>query len=326
MSYKSSFFTFGIMLFTTMTASAISKNEEYINVWKSTAVIQMLEHGIPASITIAQGILESGAGTSKLATKGKNHFGIKCNDWSGKKMYHDDDKKRECFRVYSSAEESFIDHSLFLKKERYADLFLLQITDYRGWAKGLKKKGYATNPKYPDLLIELIEKYNLNQYDKLDPMADRRLERKINKNEEKSNETEGEATQKRNRGEEKKLKTWKSFLTEESNEIIRPQFVVSHEGDTYYRLAVKYDMGLWQLRKYNDFNPSDEFLRPGQRVYLMPKAHKSMDKINYTVKSEDEDLYNISQQEGVKLSRLVKSNPSLSIENSLTTGTVVKLR
>lgn len=143
----------------------------YIEQYKKIAVEEMLEYGIPASITIAQGIHESAAGKSKLALNSNNHFGIKCHkDWSGKGYKHDDDKPQECFRVYNNPEESYRDHSLFLKGRRwYNPLFELPHDDYKGWAKGLKKAGYATNPHYAEILIGLIEKYNLSNLDKLSP-------------------------------------------------------------------------------------------------------------------------------------------------------------
>ena len=127
----------------------------------------MKEYGIPASITLAQGILESGDGNSELATKANNHFGIKCHsDWTGESMKYDDDRRNECFRVYSDARESFKDHSLFLsERSRYATLFDLDPIDYKGWARGLKKAGYATDPKYADRLIDLIERHELYRYD-----------------------------------------------------------------------------------------------------------------------------------------------------------------
>lgn len=135
---------------------------DYIDKYKAIAQEQERLYKIPACITLAQGILESGSGTSRLAVEANNHFGIKCHrDWEGEKFYKDDDKKNECFRVYASAEESYTDHSLFLKKKRYADLFELDIKDYKAWAKGLKRAGYATNPDYPQLLINLIEMYGL---------------------------------------------------------------------------------------------------------------------------------------------------------------------
>ena len=145
---------------------APSAPEQYIAEWSDEAVYQMAVHGIPASITLAQGILESGSGRSELAAKSNNHFGIKCHsDWDGERVYHDDDRRGECFRSYDNASESFHDHSEFLKRSRYEALFELKPTDYVRWAKGLKKCGYATNPKYAHLLIDLIERYDLAQYD-----------------------------------------------------------------------------------------------------------------------------------------------------------------
>lgn len=141
--------------------------EIYIDKFKNIAIREMKNYGIPASITLAQGILESGSGNSRLAREANNHFGIKCtSDWTGKTIFEDDDKEDDCFRVYKSAEESFRDHSEFLKRKRYAALFELDKYDYRGWASGLKAAGYATNPKYADLLISLVERYKLDRFDK----------------------------------------------------------------------------------------------------------------------------------------------------------------
>ena len=132
----------------------------YITKWKEVAIQKMKEHGIPASITLAQGLLESRSGQSDLTLEARNHFGIKCTpDWTGGKVYHDDDKKDDCFRKYKRDEDSFEDHSKFLMKPRYAGLFELKPTDYKGWAHGLKKAGYATDPRYPAKLIDLIERY-----------------------------------------------------------------------------------------------------------------------------------------------------------------------
>lgn len=138
----------------------------YIEAFKGVAIAEMNAYGIPASITLAQGILESGSGSSSLAKYANNHFGIKCtSDWKGKAYYKDDDKSDDCFRVYKDARESYKDHSEFLKRKRYSFLFELDKNDYKNWAIGLKTAGYATNPKYPDLLIGIIEKYQLNKYD-----------------------------------------------------------------------------------------------------------------------------------------------------------------
>ncbi len=147
---------------------AQTKTEAYINNYKTLAIAEMNRFNIPASITLAQGILESGNGESRLATEGKNHFGIKCHsNWSGKTIIEDDDEKGECFRKYPKVADSYRDHSLFLtERGRYSFLFDYSPTDYKKWAKGLKRAGYATNPKYPSLLINLIERYELYQYDK----------------------------------------------------------------------------------------------------------------------------------------------------------------
>lgn len=140
---------------------------QYIDRFRNIAVQEMNIYGIPASITLAQGLLESGNGNGELAVVANNHFGIKCtSDWKGKSYFKNDDKINDCFRVYDNPESSFRDHSEFLKRKRYAHLFELEKNDYEGWANGLKAAGYATNPRYPQLIIGLIKKYNLNQYDK----------------------------------------------------------------------------------------------------------------------------------------------------------------
>ena len=155
--------------------------ERYIQKWAPTAVREMYRSGVPASITLAQGLLESRYGLSSLASEGNNHFGIKCHkDWTGKTMRYDDDAKGECFRVYDSADESFQDHSDFLRyRDRYKSLFDLKTTDYKGWAYGLKKAGYATDPHYPAKLIKYIEDYRLYEYDKMTPEDSDRLEQSV---------------------------------------------------------------------------------------------------------------------------------------------------
>ena len=162
---KISFLLFSFLFFATQ---AQNKTEQYIAKYSIIAVAEMNMYGIPASITLAQGILESGNGESRLAVDGKNHFGIKCHsNWNGKTIIEDDDEKGECFRKYNKVADSYRDHSLFLaERDRYSFLFEYQKTDYKKWAKGLKKAGYATNPKYPTLLINLIEKYDLSRFDK----------------------------------------------------------------------------------------------------------------------------------------------------------------
>jgi len=156
------------LIFSFFSVFSQNKTEAYIEKYRQIAIDEMHRYNIPASITLAQGILESGNGESFLAIKGNNHFGIKCHDnWNGKTIIEDDDEKGECFRKYSKVTDSYKDHSLFLtERERYASLFLLSPTNYKAWAKGLKEAGYATNPTYPTLLINLIEKYDLDRLDK----------------------------------------------------------------------------------------------------------------------------------------------------------------
>ena len=153
----------------TTTINTTDKVAIYVHKYKAIAQYEMQKSGVPASITLAQGILESGAGNGDLTKRANNHFGIKCHNWTGEKVYHDDDKKGECFRKYSHPSESFKDHSIFLtSRGRYASLFQLNKKDYKGWAKGLRKAGYATDPKYPSKLISLIERYQLNTYDEVE--------------------------------------------------------------------------------------------------------------------------------------------------------------
>ncbi len=159
-------FCFLVSFFCLYSVSSQSKSELYIKQYSELAINEMKEFGIPASITLSQGILESGNGESYLATEGKNHFGIKCHGWEGQEIYADDDKENECFRKYKKVQQSYRDHSEFLSKySRYSSLFELEITDYKGWAKGLKKAGYATSPTYAEKLISIIERYNLQEFD-----------------------------------------------------------------------------------------------------------------------------------------------------------------
>lgn len=202
----------------------------YIGKYKNIAIDKMVKYKIPASITLAQGILESGNGRSTLALKSNNHFGIKCHKgWNGKKVYHDDDRRHECFRKYDSPEGSFDDHSKFLTtRGRYSFLFDLREDNYKGWAKGLKKAGYATDRKYPSKLIDLVETYNLHHYDKL-----------VLKGHKRSYERE--------------------------LEIETPYIIVS-KGDTLYSIARNNNMSVDDLKKFNDLRSNQ--ISIGQKLYL----------------------------------------------------------
>ncbi|MCH2216127.1 MAG: glucosaminidase domain-containing protein [Flavobacteriales bacterium] len=263
---------------------------EYIDLWKNVAINQMKEYGIPASITLAQAILESGDGNSELARGANNHFGIKCHGWSGKKVYHDDDKRNECFRKYTNARESFKDHSIFLQRSRYRFLFDYNVTDYKSWAKGLKQAGYATNPKYPELLIRLIEENNLAQYDRLGKKKDN-SEISVKKKKTDSSNSE------------------EIFVNLESNMRIqnssnRIKYVITDTEYSVDELATRLGMGPWQIRKYNDISKGDDIFQ-GQLIYLQPKRGKNRD-YDYHIVKEGETLRMVSQRYGVKMKKILK--------------------
>lgn len=265
---------------------------KYIEEWHEVAVAEMKEFGIPASITLAQGILESGNGQSELAKKSRNHFGIKCHeDWEGDRVYHDDDEDNECFRKYDDAEDSFRDHSLFLKnRSRYASLFEEHPTDYKAWAKGLKKAGYATNPKYTTLLIDLIEKYDLHRFDLELDAAELFPEDQLT-------------------------------VRESDNRV---DYVISREGDTWEILAELLDKHVEDLLEYNELR-FDHKLEPGKIVYLQPKRRRASRENRYYVVREGESLYDVSQKFAVRLEKIYKKN-DLKAGEQVPAGTKLRLR
>ncbi|WP_036603370.1 glucosaminidase domain-containing protein [Olivibacter sitiensis] len=223
--------------------------QQYIERYKSIAVREMNLYGIPASITLAQGLLESGNGNSSLAIQANNHFGIKCtSDWQGPSVLKDDDAVDDCFRSYTTAEESYRDHSQFLLRKRYEPLFELEKNDYMGWAHGLKKAGYATNPKYADLLIGLIERYELNQYD------------------------QAESSLEKNRREERVLQDIAEVPPQKEAEeaAAKPPVAMKiHEvrrGDTLYSIGKLYGLTVDDIKTLNDI--SDEKLSIGQLLLV----------------------------------------------------------
>ena len=253
-------------------------SEDYIHKFHKMAIVEMQAYGIPASITLAQGILESGNGNSELSVKSRNHFGIKCHKgWTGKKVYHDDDEEQECFRKYKKVSDSYRDHSEFLKtRDRYSDLFTYKITDYKAWATGLKKAGYATHPEYATKLISLIERYDLAQYDTVSKF----VKRKVNK------------PKRRDRKE-----IFKSL-----NGL---KYVLSLPGDDFDQIATEQSLWLWQLLEFNDLK-ENKSLKNGERVYLEFKKNRS--KSDFHLVEEGETLYIISQQHGLRLAKLECKN------------------
>lgn len=267
--------------------------EAYIEKYSKIAVEQMKLHRIPASITLAQGLLESGAGKSRLAVHGNNHFGIKCHGWNGRKQYHNDDEEGECFRVYDNARESFEDHSLFLQKKRYERLFSYKITDYESWAHGLKACGYATSPTYAQSLISIIERYELYRFDTKDGGH------KASGNNGKKQKEDGRKT----KGEKAARKQYDIRF---NNGV---PYVISQQGDTYKTLAWDLDKSCRKLAKYNECDADDRLL-PGTVVYLEKKAKKGAKEYKgkvYVVKPGD-TMYLISQHFAIRLKYLYRIN------------------
>lgn len=287
-----------------------AKYLNYIEKYKDIAVKHQQAYGIPASITLAQGLLESQAGDSPLASSGNNHFGIKCHkDWTGDTLRHDDDALQECFRKYQRAEDSFEDHARFLKRKRYQPLFALSTTDYQGWARTLKQCGYATDPGYPDKLISIIERYELFHYDSGQPIVTKRKELKGDESMEHEIDI--------------------SILDEVSMlHNIRQKgglhYVMAHNGDTYDSIAKEFGLKTRKLLSFNDLK-TPKSLKSGDIIYLQEKEDKAVtggDK--YRVK-RGETLYSISQTYGIKLKALLNLN-SLSFDSKVAPGDTLKMK
>lgn len=283
-----------LLLFTVF-ASAQKKitRKEYIATWQLLAIEEMNRSGIPASIKMAQGVLESGDGNSELSRKSNNHFGIKCKkSWKGKKVYYDDDRKNECFRKYKTVRDSYIDHTNFLMDNpRYASLFKLKRTDYKGWARGLKKAGYATASHYDRTLIRIIEENKLYRLDKkLSPKELASYEHRPKNN----NHDSGGIT----------LNPYSSHSVQRINGL---KAVVVREGDTFEMLAQELDMSGWSLYKYNDHSPGYR-PRAGEVVYIQPKKNKARKGKETHRVGSGESMHFISQLYGIKLKPLYKRN------------------
>lgn len=280
-----------------------SQYQAYINQYKDLAISQMLRYNIPASITLAQGLLESGAGMSELTLKGNNHFGIKCHDWLGATTYHDDDERNECFRAYKDAYESYEDHSKFLtRQQRYRQLFALKRTDYKGWAYGLKRCGYATNLKYAQSLIGIIELYKLYAYDtatKYDKFMVHRSE----------------------------VNNYVSGVKQHTIHTYNKNYYVkARKGDTFKSLAKELGISYRKLAKYNERYKKDALVE-GEVIYLKKKrskADKAYKNRPHRVKA-GESMYSIAQYYGMRLSSLYKMN-GLSPDYSIKVGDLLKVR
>lgn len=275
------------------------------------AVRQQQQYGIPASITLAQGLLESGAGLSRLATEGNNHFGIKCHkDWAGDGIYMDDDERNECFRKYADASQSFEDHARFLKRKRYESLFLLKETDYAGWAEGLKRCGYATDPSYAAKLVNIIELYQLYSYDSGQPVVAKRRELKGDESLEHSvnmdivNEF---------RIMHKISQRWGLY------------YVTVQPGDTYDSIAEELGIKKRKLLSYNEIKSDETMTSIGTPLYLQQKNEAMADDAPHAHKvRHGETIYSIAQHYGLRVKALLKEN-KMSDNEPLSVGRYLRL-
>ena len=296
------------LLLTHLHLSAESR-KAFVKKYKDIAIREMERTGIPASITLAQGILESGCGKSELALNANNHFGIKCHDWKGATYHMDDDKAKECFRKYETIEESWIDHSNFLvSRPRYAGLFQLAPDDYKSWAKGLKAAGYATNPQYAELLIKIIEEEELYKYDQINQPISKEEQPNIPIDEVASQETSAE-----------ELANYRN-----REEIINGLTCIQAvAGDSFDKIAQYYGIKLKKLLNYND--KTENTLQPGEWVFLKRKKTKAARGYEFHRVKEGETLHQIAQQYGVRLKKLHYYN-YLPAGTTLVTGEKIFLR
>lgn len=265
--------------------------KQYINKYKKLAIAEMNRVGIPASITLAQGLLESASGNSTLARRGNNHFGIKCHDWRGKSIRMDDDRKNECFRKYHTVMESFRDHSDFLRnRSRYSFLFKLSIKDYRGWAHGLKRAGYATDSRYAHRLIKIIEEEKLYLFDK------------------KGRKSEYVEPQSENRALADVDKAYEIDPFGARLEIVNGiHYIVVKKGDTFYSIERNLGVSRRKLLRYNELQRG-YVLQVGQVLFLHSKKSKASRGNTYHRVKEGDTMYSISQIYGVRISKLYKYN------------------
>ncbi len=314
MNKKVFLLSLGLSFITLFVAGQRLSPEEYIASYKDMAIKEMLRSGVPASITLAQGILESEAGNSDLVKRSNNHFGIKCkSNWTGESVKHTDDAKDECFRKYNNPEESYIDHSNFLRSnQRYAFLFDLKNNDYRAWAYGLKKAGYATNPRYPNILISNIERYNLQQYDN-----------GLQENNKDFLKMETAITMQPASEVSSERPVTATVLNDGKKTMFNGiKAVFANKGTSLLALATQFDISLSKLLSYND-RKNDGLLNESQIIYLAKKNKEGKQDI-YQL-TEKESLYDISQSLGIQLNYLAAYN-QLKEEVVLNAGTKIKLK
>lgn len=278
-----------------------AKYESYISQYKDIAIREMHRYNIPASITLAQGLLESGAGQGQLARHANNHFGIKCaSGWSGATYKKDDDQRNECFRSYNSVEDSYEDHSKFLQRPHYRPLYKLKITDYKGWANGLKACGYATDKQYAAKLIRIIEEYELYRYDKVKKEVYNFMDYPQN------------------------IKTGssKSHIIFKSGKLL---YIITDNEDNLKLLSKELGISVRRLRKYNELSKNYP-LKQGEIIYLQKKRRRADKTHKYHVVVPGESIHTIAQKYGIRSKYLIKRNNLDKTDYRLEAGDVLRLR
>jgi len=316
----------------------------YVSTYSDIAVSEMFRSGVPASITLAQGMFESGYGRSKLAVQANNHFGIKCHqDWKGETMAYDDDKKGECFRKYPSAADSFHDHSDFLRyKQRYAFLFDYAITDYKSWAYGLKKAGYATLDEYATRIINIIERYNLDRFDTIASSQASAQSAELSASQQMSSDvravinaaggvlpaTPNALSQPQRYTGKGRSGTYAVSLSREILQVNNVPFVYARPGETYASIALQYDLFPGELKRFNDDTQADVDapLQAGIPIYLDRKASKAPSGLEKHICSEGETLSQVAQKYAIRLRSLARINGFKNTDLTLREDQTILLR
>jgi LysM repeat protein len=282
------FYTFIFSHLFAQTSSRMTR-EQYIEKYNEWAVMNMKRSGVPASITLAQGLLESGNGNSRLSREANNHFGIKCHDWTGEKVYYHDDRRNECFRKYNSVYDSYADHARFLStRSRYASLFELKTTDYNGWARGLKKAGYATDHNYDRSMIDIVEDNKLFLFDKDGGGA----------------RSWGRSRKSRSGDDGYVVDPFQSHEVHLNNGV---KYIRVKSGDTFSSIAKEFDLRDWELPRYNDLKERGR-ATDYNYLYIQPKRKKAHPDHEYHMVKDGQTMFEISQIYGVKLKSLYRLN------------------
>ncbi len=307
------FILISFVCITTILSAQNKKNATYLAYIEKYAEIAMVEqsrHKIPACITLAQALLESSAGQSELSISSNNHFGIKCHsNWEGERVYHDDDKKGECFRKYDKVIDSYEDHSLFLKRDRYKLLFSYKITDYKAWAYGLKAAGYATDPQYPDKLIKIIEDYGLAAY--TDSKKVKEAAEIYDKQTVKETKTSVVSSEKSEisdvNSEVVEFDALNMYIIHEVKKTNNVAYIIATSTDTWTSVAKEFGLKEQELRKFNEY-PKQTQMAEGMKIYVQAKKNKVSNKPFVHTVDYNESMHDIAQKYGVKMLSIYKLN------------------